>query len=175
MKKLDIEKMRKAVEDWVSQPQHTVKYFPVFQILAQLMEELAELDLAINETELSHSRNHDDVKKEVGDVLFVLTCLANSKNLDVQIVADESLSVESEQLICLHMYRKNGDISREIQHTDGFKKKKPSEETNGLPKNIGQMLYLVQELCRVCMFDINECFKLSMQKREIRDKNRFLK
>ena len=175
MKKLDIEKMRKAVEDWVSQPQHAIKYFPAFQIVAQLIEEVAELELAINDTELSQSTSHDDIKKEVGDVLFVLTCLANSKNLDVQVVVDESLSVESEQLICLHMYRKTGDISREIQHTDGFKKKKPGEETNGLPKNIGHMLHLIHALCHVCMFDINECFKLSMQKREIRDKNRFLK
>ena len=79
MKKLDIEKMRKAVEDWVSQPQHAIKYFPAFQIVAQLIEEVAELELAINDTELSQSTSHDDIKKEVGDVLFVLTCLANSK------------------------------------------------------------------------------------------------
>lgn len=82
-----LEEMQKIVDDWVSNPDYTVKYFPPFQICAQLMEESGEVA-----REVSHLHGHkkkkdgevtDGLECEIGDVLFALTCLANSEGISL--------------------------------------------------------------------------------------------
>src|SRR5262245_4124577 len=72
--------MQRQVEEWIST--HTPGYFPPLMMLARLTEELGELSRAV-----SHRFGHKkpkpgeaegDVGDEIGDLLFVLICLANS-------------------------------------------------------------------------------------------------
>lgn len=90
-----LEEMQKIVDDWVSNPAYSVKYFPPFQICAQLMEEAGEVA-----REVSHLHGHkkkkegeitDGLKGEIGDVLFVLTCLANSEGVSLAEAFSESM------------------------------------------------------------------------------------
>jgi NTP pyrophosphatase (non-canonical NTP hydrolase) len=85
---MDLKKLQKNVDEWVSQPQHKVKYFPPFEIQAQLSEEVGEIA-----RELSHlhgfkkkkeGEETDGLKGEIGDLLFVLACLSNSHEIDLE-------------------------------------------------------------------------------------------
>lgn len=84
---MDLKELQQIVDKWVSNPEFTVKYFPPFQCLAQLSEEVGEVA-----RELSHLYGHkkkkvgeetDGLEVEIGDVLFSLICLANSQNIDL--------------------------------------------------------------------------------------------
>jgi NTP pyrophosphatase (non-canonical NTP hydrolase) len=88
-------KIQKAVEEWVSQPQHKVKYFPPFEICAQLQEEIGEIA-----REVSHLHGYkkkkdgektDGLECEIGDVLFALACLANSHDIDLDKAFNKSM------------------------------------------------------------------------------------
>jgi NTP pyrophosphatase (non-canonical NTP hydrolase) len=77
--------MQRQVEEWIST--HTPGYFPPLMMLARLTEELGELSRAV-----SHRFGHKkpkpgeaegDVGDEIGDLLFVLICLANSLQIDL--------------------------------------------------------------------------------------------
>lgn len=175
MNQEQIQQMQDRVEAWVSQSQHKVKYFPPFEIVAQLSEELAELETATSDVTKSKSEIKTEIKKEVGDVLFVLCCLSNSKDLQPAVVPDVKYGLNINEHITRFLYRLGGDIAREVSHIDGFKKKKEGEVTDGLPKAIGRMLYMLQILCDVNQFDVEECFDLTMAKKEARDKFRFAK
>ncbi len=79
--------MQEKVHGWVTSPGHTIKYFPPFEMLAQLSEEVGEIA-----REIAHLHGHkkkkvdektDGLESEVGDVLFVLVCIANSHNIDL--------------------------------------------------------------------------------------------
>lgn len=79
--------MQAAVEAWVSEPQHTVKYFPPFEIVGRLAEEVGEIA-----REISHlhgfkkkkaNETTDGLEGEIGDLLFALICLANLHKIDL--------------------------------------------------------------------------------------------
>lgn len=87
--------LQKIVDDWVSNPKYKVKYFPPFEILAQLSEELGEIA-----REISHLHGYkkkkegektDGLSGEIGDALFVLACLANSHGIDLEKAFKESM------------------------------------------------------------------------------------
>lgn len=84
---MKLEELQKIVDDWVSNPDYLVKYFPPFEICAQLTEETGEIC-----REIAHIHGHkkkkvgektDGLEGEIGDVLFVLACLANSHNINL--------------------------------------------------------------------------------------------
>ncbi len=84
---MKLEELQKIVDDWVSNPDYSVKYFPPFEICAQLTEETGEIC-----REIAHIHGHkkkkvgektDGLEGEIGDVLFVLACLANSHNINL--------------------------------------------------------------------------------------------
>jgi len=84
---MKLEELQKMVEEWVSNPKYSVKYFPPFEICAQLTEEVGEIC-----REVSHLHGYkkkkegektDGLEGEIGDLLFVLACLANSHNIDL--------------------------------------------------------------------------------------------
>lgn len=92
---ISLKDLQKIVDDWVSNPNYTVKYFPPFEIAAQLSEEVGEIA-----RELSHIHGHkkkkegeqtDGLESEIGDVLFALTCLANSHNIDMSAAFQKSM------------------------------------------------------------------------------------
>jgi NTP pyrophosphatase (non-canonical NTP hydrolase) len=94
-------KIQKIVEEWVSQPQHKVKYFPPFEICAQLSEEVGEIA-----REVSHLHGYkkkkegeetDGLECEIGDLLFVLSCLANSHDIDLDEAFGKSVAKKNKR------------------------------------------------------------------------------
>jgi NTP pyrophosphatase (non-canonical NTP hydrolase) len=84
---MELNELQKTVDEWVSNPNFSVKYFPPFEICAQLTEESGEVC-----REIAHLHGHkkkkdgeetDGLESEIGDVLFVLACLANSHGIDL--------------------------------------------------------------------------------------------
>lgn len=84
---MELKDLQKTVDDWVSNPDYSVKYFPPFEICAQLTEESGEIC-----REVAHLHGYkkkktgeqtDSLEGEIGDTLFVLACLANSHNIDL--------------------------------------------------------------------------------------------
>jgi NTP pyrophosphatase (non-canonical NTP hydrolase) len=89
-------KIQKIVDEWVSKPQHKVKYFPPFEICAQLQEEVGEIA-----REVSHIHGYkkkkegektDGLECEIGDALFALCCLANSHDIDLDKAFEKSMT-----------------------------------------------------------------------------------
>lgn len=92
---MQLQEMQNTVDAWVSQPQHKVKYFPPFEICAQLSEEVGEVA-----REVAHLHGHkkkkvgektDGLECEIGDVLFALCCLANSEGIDLESAFKKSM------------------------------------------------------------------------------------
>ncbi len=84
---MQLEELQKIVDEWVSNPNYSVKYFPPFEICAQLTEEVGEVC-----REVAHLHGHkkkkdnektDGLENEIGDILFVLACLANSHDINL--------------------------------------------------------------------------------------------
>lgn len=63
-------------------------YFSPLAMMARLTEELGELAREINhyygEKPKKQTEKEKTIEEELGDMLFVLTCLANSLNIDLQ-------------------------------------------------------------------------------------------
>lgn len=98
---MNTKQIQKKVDEWVSQPQHKVKYFPPFEISAQLQEEVGEIA-----RELSHIHGFkkkkegeitDGLECEVGDAIFVLTCLANSHKIDLSKAFEKSMDKKNKR------------------------------------------------------------------------------
>ena len=77
--------MQRQVEEWIST--HTPGYFQPLMMLARLTEELGELSRAVShrfgEKRPKPGEPEGDVGEEIGDLLFVLICLANSLQIDL--------------------------------------------------------------------------------------------
>lgn len=87
--------IQKIVDDWVSNPAFKVKYFPPFQMCAQLSEETGEVC-----REIAHKYGFkkkksreitDGLESEIGDLIFTLACLANSENIDLGTAFQKSM------------------------------------------------------------------------------------
>ena len=63
-------------------------YFSPLAMLARLTEELGELAREVNhyygEKPKKETEKEKEITDEIGDMLFVLTCLANSLNIDLE-------------------------------------------------------------------------------------------
>lgn len=87
-KNLSFKEAQESIEKWVSNPDFKVKYFPPFEICAQLSEEVGEVA-----REVAHIHGHkkkkdgektDGLECEIGDVIFALICLANSEGISLE-------------------------------------------------------------------------------------------
>ncbi len=105
---MKLDELQKITDEWVSDPSYSVKYFPPFEICAQLTEEV-------------------------------------------------------------------GEICREVSHLHGYKKKKEGEKTDGLEGEIGDILFVLACLANSHDIKLADAFRLSMDKKNSRDKKRFLK
>ena len=80
-----MKKMQKQVDEWVKQ--YKIGYFKPLEILARLMEEVGELAREINHTfgpkKKKATENEKEIGDEIGDIIFTLTCLANSLKIDL--------------------------------------------------------------------------------------------
>ena len=82
--------LQRAVDLWIKD--HGGYWHP-FQILARLTEELGEVAGALQrESGLRPRKSDAALSDELGDVLFTLTALANSRGLDLQASLEHALA-----------------------------------------------------------------------------------
>lgn len=79
------EEVQKRVDDYISQFEEG--YFSPLSLMARLTEETGELAREVNhyygEKPKKESEKTQTVEAELGDIIFVLTCFANSLNIDL--------------------------------------------------------------------------------------------
>ena len=78
--------MQQEVDEYISQFKEG--YFSPLAMMARLTEELGELAREINhyygEKPKKSTEKERTVEEELGDVLFVMICMANSLNIDLE-------------------------------------------------------------------------------------------
>ncbi|RLQ95240.1 nucleotide pyrophosphohydrolase [Falsibacillus albus] len=78
--------MQIEVDEYISQFKEG--YFSPLAMLARMTEELGELSREVNhfygEKPKKKSEKENTVEEELGDLLFVLICFANSLNIDLE-------------------------------------------------------------------------------------------
>jgi NTP pyrophosphatase (non-canonical NTP hydrolase) len=81
-----MQQMQQEVDQYISQFKEG--YFSPLAMLARMTEELGELAREINhyhgEKPKKQTEKERTVEEEMGDLLFVLICFANSLNIDLQ-------------------------------------------------------------------------------------------
>lgn len=91
--------MQLKVDEWIKE--HGVRYFNELTNTALLMEEVGELarHMARKYGEQSYKEGENDsgLSKEIGDVLFVLTCLANQCGVNLEKVFVENLAFKAKR------------------------------------------------------------------------------
>lgn len=77
--------IQEEVDEWVSQ--YRIGYWKPHEILARLTEETGELAREINDIYGPKKKKTDedlkDLGVEIGDIIFTLSCLANSLDIDL--------------------------------------------------------------------------------------------
>ncbi len=80
-----MKKYQKRVDDWISK--YKLGYFKPHENLARLIEEVGEVAREINHRfgpkKKKPSEKDVDLGDELADVIFTVTCLANSLNIDL--------------------------------------------------------------------------------------------
>jgi len=92
-KRLGLAQAQKLVDEWIHE--HGVRYFNELTNMAQLTEEVGEVARIISrrygEQSEKESDKDKDLGKELSDVLFVVICLANQTDIDLESVFQASL------------------------------------------------------------------------------------
>jgi NTP pyrophosphatase (non-canonical NTP hydrolase) len=82
---MELKDIQKQVDEWVNQ--YKIGYFQPLEILARLIEETSELAREINHLYGPKKKKPEEQTKEMademGDIIFTLCCLANSKGIDL--------------------------------------------------------------------------------------------
>ena len=96
---MNIENAQKAVDDWIKA--HGVRYFNELTNMAQLTEEVGEgariIARRYGEQSEKASDKDKDLGEELADVLFVLLCLANQTDIDLQASFDKKLELKTKR------------------------------------------------------------------------------
>ncbi|ART76846.1 nucleotide pyrophosphohydrolase [Sutcliffiella horikoshii] len=86
MSEKTMQEMQKEVDNYISQFKEG--YFSPLAMLARMTEELGELSREVNhyygEKPKKSTEKENTVEEELGDMLFVMICFANSLNIDLQ-------------------------------------------------------------------------------------------
>ncbi|WP_226683581.1 nucleotide pyrophosphohydrolase [Sutcliffiella horikoshii] len=86
MSEKTMQEMQKEVDTYISQFKEG--YFSPLAMLARMTEELGELSREVNhyygEKPKKSTEKENTVEEELGDMLFVMICFANSLNIDLQ-------------------------------------------------------------------------------------------
>ncbi|AST92229.1 nucleotide pyrophosphohydrolase [Sutcliffiella cohnii] len=81
-----LEQIQQEVDNYISQFKEG--YFSPLAMLARLTEELGELAREVNhyygEKPKKNTETEKTIEEELGDLLFVLICFANSQGIDLQ-------------------------------------------------------------------------------------------
>ena len=96
---MDIKNAQKTVDQWIKN--HGVRYFNELTNMAQLTEEVGEVDRIISRRYGEQSEKESDKNKDLGeelaDVLFVVLCLANQTGVDLQTTFDKKLDLKTKR------------------------------------------------------------------------------
>ena len=80
-----LDKIQKEVDNWVKQ--FKIGYFKPLEIMARLTEEVGELAREVNHRfgpkKKKKSEDKQDMGEEIADIIFTLTCLANSLDINL--------------------------------------------------------------------------------------------
>ncbi|OLN23516.1 nucleotide pyrophosphohydrolase [Domibacillus antri] len=87
-------KMQKEVDEYIGQFKEG--YFSPLAMMARLTEELGELAREVNhhygDKPKKSTEEEKTIEEELGDVLFVAICLANSLDIDLQTAHDHVMN-----------------------------------------------------------------------------------
>ena len=96
---MSIKSAQKQVDDWINT--HGVRYFNELTNMAQLTEEVGEVARIIarryGEQSEKDSDKDKDLGEELADVLFVVLCLANQTNTDLQSAFDKKMDIKAKR------------------------------------------------------------------------------
>jgi len=141
------------VNFWISQ--YKIGYFPPKDIVHNISEECGEIAGALLE------KKEEKISEELGDLLIRIIFLANSKkmNLDsLQQKVPENIYKINETSTMYNLTKYVGEINREINHLHGSKKKKESEQTEGLLYAMNNVVQYTKQLAKLHSIDINKSF-----------------
>ncbi|PJZ76382.1 nucleotide pyrophosphohydrolase [Leptospira neocaledonica] len=83
---MNFDEAQKTVDDWINTI--GVKYFSELTNLAILMEEVGEFSRLVarkyGDQSFKKGEDPEGLSKELGDILFVLTCLANQMGISME-------------------------------------------------------------------------------------------
>ncbi|NLP49213.1 nucleotide pyrophosphohydrolase [Bacillus sp. RO1] len=86
MSEKTMQEIQKEVDNYISQFKEG--YFSPLAMLARMTEELGELSREVNhyygEKPKKSTEKENTMEEELGDMLFVMICFANSLNIDLQ-------------------------------------------------------------------------------------------
>lgn len=101
---MNIQNAQKVVDNWIKK--HGVRYFNELTNMAMLTEEVGEVARIIarryGEQSEKESDKNKDLGQELADVLFVLLCLANQTDIDLQKAFDDNLLQKTERDLNRH-------------------------------------------------------------------------
>ena len=96
---MEIKKLQKKVDNWIKN--HGVRYFNELTNMAQLAEEVGEVARIISrkygEQIFKDSDKNINISDELSDVLFVLLCLSNQTEVDLQSAFDNRLLTKAKR------------------------------------------------------------------------------
>ena len=94
---MSLKNCQKTVDNWIKK--NGVRYFNELTNLAQLTEEVGEVARIISREYGEQSKKPSDknlnLGEELADVLFVLLCIANQTNINLQDEFDKKLKIKS--------------------------------------------------------------------------------
>ena len=105
---MDIKNSQKKVDDWIKK--YGVRYFDIMTNMAILTEEVGEVArVIVREYGEQSKRKEDknlDLSEELSDVLFVVFCIANQTNIDLQSEFERKLIKKSIRDLSRHKENK---------------------------------------------------------------------
>lgn len=95
----NIKMLQAEVDTWIQN--HGVRYFNELTNMAQLTEEVGEVARIIARRYGEQSEKESDKQKDLGeelaDVIFVVLCLANQTNTDLQAAFDKKMEIKTKR------------------------------------------------------------------------------
>ncbi|MAZ54369.1 nucleotide pyrophosphohydrolase [Flavobacteriales bacterium] len=104
---MSIQQLQQQVDEWIKQ--YGVRYFNELTNMAILTEEVGEVARVMSRKygEQSYKESDDtDLGEELADVLFVVLCIANQTNIDLQASFEKKLEFKTQRDSLRH---KNND------------------------------------------------------------------
>ena len=96
---MELNALQKRVDEWINA--HGVRYFNELTNMAQLTEEVGEVARIIARRYGEQSEKPSDQQKDLGeelaDDLFVVLCLANQTDVDLQKAFDQKMAIKTQR------------------------------------------------------------------------------